>query len=515
MSAGGSPRPAPPDALRLSRELVDEVRLLPDDERAAVLQGARLRRDALRLAQAQGVVVAEDSVKSAAAGFRRARGLLRGDALDPWLASRGSSPGDFARWIRDEATVQSVRLSSSALAPRDIADFARVAEGVDALWRRALRACEAEVSEGDEDAALARYFDSLGQDVPEDFEGWATERGFDDAAAARRAIARRVDRVAPPVLSEGPRVGDPAPEHALRHAGTGRLRLRDLAGTAVALSLAPSAARGEVLRARWDREGVTAMVVCVEAGDDGERVPWMRDPEGALWGALGLAREGDWHVVLDRGNRVAWIGRDLEGALDAARAASAEPARAGVLAPVLVVPSVFDAAECASLIERWTRGGHAAGAVTTHAAVGETYADAAIKRRRDHLVTDPSLDAWILQRLRRRVDPELLRAFHSTLGAHEAFRVGCYDAREGGMFRPHRDDGNPSVASRRFALSMNLNPDDYEGGRLQLPEYGAELHTPLGAAAVYSASLLHGVTEVTRGRRFALVGFFRGAPRDG
>lgn len=516
MTAGGPPRQTTPDGLRLSRALVDEVRLLPDDERAAVMQGARVRRDALALAQAQGGDVDEAEVKSLAAAFRRARGLLRGDLLDPWLSSRGSHPADFARWIRDEATVQSVRLASAPLAPRDIADFARVAEGVDALWRRALRSCEAAPEPRDEDAAVARYFESQGRAVPDDLEAWATERGFDDAAAARLAIARHVDADAPAISAEGFRVGDPAPERALRHAATGLLRLRDLAGTAVALSLAPTAARGEALRARWDLEEVTAIVVCEEGGEDGERVPWMTDPGRGLWSALGAAREGDWHVVLDRGNRVTWMGPDFEGAVLAARAASAEPSRAGVLAPVLVVPSVFDAAECASLIERWSSGGHAAGAVTANAAAGaETYADAAIKRRRDHLVTDPAVDAWIIDRLRRRVGPELLRAFHFILGAHEAFRVGCYDARDGGVFRPHRDDENPAVAGRRFALSMNLNPDEYDGGRLQLPEYGAELHTPQGAAAVYSASLLHGVTEVTRGRRFALVGFFRGAFRGG
>ncbi len=71
------------------------------------------------------------------------------------------------------------------------------------------------------------------------------------------------------------------------------------------------------------------------------------------------------------------------------------------------------------------------------------------------------------------------------------------------------------MAARRFALSVNLNPGEYDGGRLHLPEHNALLHTPQGAAAVYSASLLHAVTEVTRGRRFALVGFFRGDFRGG
>ena len=62
---------------------------------------------------------------------------------------------------------------------------------------------------------------------------------------------------------------------------------------------------------------------------------------------------------------------------------------------------------------------------------------------------------------------------------------------------------------RRYALVINLNTGDYEGGYLRLPEYGAQmLNLPLGGAVVFSCSLLHLATPVTKGRRFVVVGFF-------
>lgn len=502
------------DPLRLCRALVDEVRLLPDDDRAAVLQGARLRRDALALARARGERADDEQLRLVLQGFRRTRGLLKGDALTPWLRDRGSHPEDLARWIRDEATLQRVTLSGESLAPRDIADFARVADGTDALWSRARRACRAAPSTLPDDEVLARFFDEAGRAPPEDLAAWCAERGFDEV---RDALAAMRLRVSPPPAAPARAlgVGDFAPAVTLRGAATGPLRLADLAGNAVILCVCRHRAAAEGMRARWRDDPRDAMVVCDAPGDDDPRVPWLVDPQGALASALGVVDDVAM-VVLDPAGRLAAITTNPEEAARAWDGARAAPVTVGAPAPVLVVPGVFSPEECASLITRWAREGHQAGAITGRTADGaDTWTDAAIKRREDHLITDPSLDAWITDRLARRVGPALLRAFHFTVTAHEAYRVGCYDAAARGAFGAHRDDDNPAVASRRFALSVNLNPGEYDGGGLHLPEYGALLHTPRGAAAVYSASLLHAVTEVTRGRRFALVGFFRGAFRGG
>jgi len=67
------------------------------------------------------------------------------------------------------------------------------------------------------------------------------------------------------------------------------------------------------------------------------------------------------------------------------------------------------------------------------------------------------------------------------------------------------------VAHRRFACSINLNTEDFEGGELRFPEFGNHLYRPpTGAAIVFSSSLLHEPLHVTAGRRFVLLAFLYG-----
>jgi len=99
-----------------------------------------------------------------------------------------------------------------------------------------------------------------------------------------------------------------------------------------------------------------------------------------------------------------------------------------------------------------------------------------------------------------------MRAFTRQVTGVEEFKVVCYEASTGGHFKPHRDNRLDYRAHRRFALSINLNTGDYEGGVLRFPEYGPDLYRPpRGDAIIYSSSLLHEVTPVTSGRRFALL----------
>jgi predicted 2-oxoglutarate/Fe(II)-dependent dioxygenase YbiX len=100
---------------------------------------------------------------------------------------------------------------------------------------------------------------------------------------------------------------------------------------------------------------------------------------------------------------------------------------------------------------------------------------------------------------------------HLSLGflptTFERYLIACYDAADGGVFRPHRDNNTIGTAARQFACSINLN-DDFDGGDLRFAEYGpATYRPPLGGAAVFSCSLLHEATPVTRGRRYAFLPF--------
>ena len=110
-------------------------------------------------------------------------------------------------------------------------------------------------------------------------------------------------------------------------------------------------------------------------------------------------------------------------------------------------------------------------------------------------------------RMRRHLLPEIAKAFQFQATRIERYIVACYDSKEGGFFRAHRDNTTRGTAHRRFAVSINLN-DDFEGGEISFPEYGPRSFKPApGAAVVFSCSLLHAVSTVTRGRRYAFLPF--------
>jgi len=97
-------------------------------------------------------------------------------------------------------------------------------------------------------------------------------------------------------------------------------------------------------------------------------------------------------------------------------------------------------------------------------------------------------------RIHDRLVPEIHKAFQFTVTRMERHIVACYDAAEEAHFRPHRDNTTKGTAHRRFAVSLFLNTGAYEGGLLRFP-------------VVFSCSLLHEATTVTRGRRFMFLPF--------
>ncbi|MFC7609994.1 2OG-Fe(II) oxygenase [Teichococcus aestuarii] len=108
--------------------------------------------------------------------------------------------------------------------------------------------------------------------------------------------------------------------------------------------------------------------------------------------------------------------------------------------------------------------------------------------------------------------PELWRAFRFRAASFEAPRLGCYDAANAGGFGAHRDNRTPFTAHRRFAMSLNLNTGEYQGGALRFPEFGPDLYEPeAGGAALFCCDLLHEAQPVTQGRRFALFTFLTDA----
>lgn len=185
-------------------------------------------------------------------------------------------------------------------------------------------------------------------------------------------------------------------------------------------------------------------------------------------------------------------------------------ADAGPWAPVLMVPRVFEPGFCQRLIAHYqATGGEESGFMREIDGRTVEMRDYGHKRRADCLIEDETLRAGIRARIERRLLPELVKAFQYRATRIERYIVACYDGDgDGGYFRPHRDNTTRGTAHRRFAVTINLNTDAYQGGALRFPEFGDRCYVaPTGGAVVFSCSLLHEALPVTRGRRFACLPF--------
>ena len=187
----------------------------------------------------------------------------------------------------------------------------------------------------------------------------------------------------------------------------------------------------------------------------------------------------------------------------------APPAPVSRIAPVLLVPRVLEPEDCDWLIGLWREGDKHKGQVALGSAAKER--DGVIldmKRREDYIVTDAEIEQRIVNRIMPRLVPEIEKILHFHQWGMEALRIGCYKAKDSGFFNVHRDNCNPSVQHRKYAITINLNTGDYEGGDLRFPEYGKELfQPPRGGAVVFSCSMLHEVLPVTAGERYTLLTF--------
>ncbi len=186
-------------------------------------------------------------------------------------------------------------------------------------------------------------------------------------------------------------------------------------------------------------------------------------------------------------------------------------AHAGVemLAPVLVLPRVFERELCRHLIDLYEKhGGEESGFMRE--VDGRTVAvrDNAFKSRADYTIDDEALRQELRQRIITRLVPEVQKAFQFKVTRMERYIVARYDAETQGKFLPHRDNTTKGTAHRRFAVSINLNAEEYAGGDLRFPEFGSRTYrAPTGGAVVFSCSLLHEVTPMTAGRRYTFLPF--------
>ena len=294
-------------------------------------------------------------------------------------------------------------------------------------------------------------------------------------------------------------LGDPAKAQALAgmagpHAGCLHpgLKVMVVIGTDPADEAAGRLTDAPARRVLWDDDGSARRALRAVADDGTLREGWMiLDPTLRLFAAFPLAQGTEAMATF------------------AALPNPAEHAGVPIHAPVLIVPRVLEPAFCKRLIALYEeQGGGESGFMrdVNGKTVGLT--DPRHKRRKDAVIEDELLQAQFRARITARLSPQIRRAFQFNPTRIERYIVACYDEVDQGFFAAHRDNTTRGTAHRRFAVTINLNTGEYEGGQLRFPEFGPQTYVaPAGGAVVFSCSLLHEALPVTKGRRYATLPF--------
>jgi predicted 2-oxoglutarate/Fe(II)-dependent dioxygenase YbiX/peroxiredoxin len=325
------------------------------------------------------------------------------------------------------------------------------------------------------------------------------------------------------------RPGEPTPWFNARSVLNPSFNFSSVAGRYVLLVFAPSdlqqrprmfdALRANIALLRDDN--IACFVVLNDEATfaqarDRDGMRWFFDPDGAvarLYGALDEAgTERPRWVAIDPSLRILFSApmEESDGVFARLRALPPPDLHAGVPlhAPVMIVPRVFEPDLCQRLIAYYeTHGGKPSGVMREKDGLTVGVLDD-FKKRQDATVEDKALREETRTAIDRRLAPELLKAYRYRATRVERYIVARYDAKEGGYFKPHRDNLAGATAHRQFAVSINLNAEDFEGGDLRFPEYGMRTYRPpTGGAVVFSCSLLHEARPVTQGTRYAFLPF--------
>jgi peroxiredoxin len=217
-------------------------------------------------------------------------------------------------------------------------------------------------------------------------------------------------------------------------------------------------------------------------------------------------------VVIAPNQHVAAIGLEAGVAAAALERIAARRRDSANHPPILIAPDVLSRADCQRLISVFATQGHTfleSGDGEPPPGIGDhkmRIHDYGRKDRIDHRIMSRETNAFIDARLKRRLLPAIHKCFQYKITKREIFRIGCYEGERGGQPIGHRDNTRANVAYRRFACSINLNTEQFEGGGLRFLEYGDHEYRPeTGAAIVFSSSVLHEAMHVTSGKRYVLL----------
>ncbi len=98
-------------------------------------------------------------------------------------------------------------------------------------------------------------------------------------------------------------------------------------------------------------------------------------------------------------------------------------------------------------------------------------------------------------------------------GVIENFEILKYESDESSFYKKHIDYGAGNLYPRKLSVVVQLShPDEYEGcdTLLYVQEQRDMLHKDKGCINIFPSFILHEVTPITKGVRYALVGWING-----
>jgi predicted 2-oxoglutarate/Fe(II)-dependent dioxygenase YbiX len=193
---------------------------------------------------------------------------------------------------------------------------------------------------------------------------------------------------------------------------------------------------------------------------------------------------------------------------------------------IFVSRDFLDASTCRQVREQMSLAGSKVATVGATQGGGDEAVDEEYRRTKMAQVPE-STRSHVEERL-LEVKPELEARFAVQLGRCQTPQFLIY--REGDFFRPHRDNQDDPespdwLKERRVSLVVFLNDqsDDaaeggFSGGSLNFygllgqgsggEKIGLPVEARAGLLVAFRSDVVHGVSEVTRGRRFTVVSWF-------
>lgn len=191
------------------------------------------------------------------------------------------------------------------------------------------------------------------------------------------------------------------------------------------------------------------------------------------------------------------------------------PSKDDKLPGYISVNQVFTNRECEKIVSI------AADSYPSNARVGSNRNGSTISKKiraaQIYSIDNSDANRWIFERIGSLIRDVNHNHFdYEISGITHSLQLIHYEASESGHYDWHVDAGPGEVASRKISLSIQLSdPSTYEGCDLIVNDHGKEVlaSREQGSAHLFPSYMLHKVTPVVRGNRYALVIWVHGSRR--